>query len=215
MSKKPANLDGQTFNDLTVIEMTEQRNSYGYLLYRCRCNLCGGERLATASNLKRGEVKNCGCTKHNPHKSLVGQTFGNMYVKDTTVVNNKLQYVCICTLCGNEKLASPNGLRNGTIKSCGNHNKGAEAKLKKLFIDNTAPCKIRDTSKLRSTNTSGVTGVYWDKQKCMWSAEIVFQNVRHHLGRYGRKEDAIAARQKAEKEYFQTYLKTLEESTES
>ena len=35
---------GQTYNSLTVIRYTDQRNSYGRGLYLCKCLLCGGER---------------------------------------------------------------------------------------------------------------------------------------------------------------------------
>lgn len=54
MPRKPANLDGKRFGSLTVEHITDQRNSYGRLLYICRCD-CGNTRLATAANLKRGE----------------------------------------------------------------------------------------------------------------------------------------------------------------
>ena len=55
MARKPENLDGKRFNMLTVECITDQRNSYGRILYKCRCD-CGGEKLATAANLKKGEV---------------------------------------------------------------------------------------------------------------------------------------------------------------
>lgn len=211
MPKKPdTTIIGETFNNLQVIELTDQKNSYDRRLYRCKCLLCGGERLATKANLKRGEIKDCGCTKHNPKKSLVGETFGFLYVKDTRVVNNKIKYLCVCNKCGAETLVYPYDLKNGNTQSCGNHNKGEEAAIKKTFVDGTAPCKLVNTDKLRETNTSGVTGVYWNKARCMWEAEITFKNKKYHLGRFGDKEQAIAARRSAEERMFGEFLKNYE-----
>lgn len=47
------------------------------------------------------------------------------------------------------------------------------------------------------TNTSGFTGVTWDRQRGKWSAQIVFKYQIHNLGRFLDKDDAIAARKAA------------------
>lgn len=52
------------------------------------------------------------------------------------------------------------------------------------------------TAARRSNNTSGYTGVYFRKGK--WEARISHQGTLHILGRFDDKEDAIAARKKAE-----------------
>ena len=78
MARKPANLDGQVFNSLTVLHITDQRNAYGSRLYACRCT-CGNTTLATAANLKRGEVKACpACTGLMRAKDITGQRFGRL-----------------------------------------------------------------------------------------------------------------------------------------
>ena len=53
-----------------------------------------------------------------------------------------------------------------------------------------------------STNTSGVTGVSWSKQKNKWRAYITIDNKQKSLGYYFNKEDAIKARKEAEEKYF-------------
>lgn len=55
--------------------------------------------------------------------------------------------------------------------------------------------------KRSSSNTSGVTGVYWDSKLWKWTARIGVDGVCKYLGVFSTKEDAIAARTKAEKEY--------------
>jgi hypothetical protein len=51
-------------------------------------------------------------------------------------------------------------------------------------------------------NTSGATGVSWDRSKRRWVAQMSVGNRCVFLGRFTDKADAIAARQKAEREVF-------------
>ena len=55
---------------------------------------------------------------------------------------------------------------------------------------------------LYSTNTSGVTGVFYDNQRGKWVASITFNNKRHLLGRFETKEGAVEARIRKELELF-------------
>lgn len=55
---------------------------------------------------------------------------------------------------------------------------------------------------LKTNNTSGYTGVSWDKSKNKWKAQIGINNKMINLGRFSNLEDAIYARQEAEKKYF-------------
>ena len=88
-------------------------------------------------------------------------------------------------------------------------------KIKDLYVDGTAPCKL-DGSNIRSTNTSGATGVWFDKSRGKWCAEIMLKRKKYYLGRYEKKADAIAARKEAEKvvfgefiEWYETYRKQI------
>ena len=53
-----------------------------------------------------------------------------------------------------------------------------------------------------STNTSGTTGVIFDKSRNKWLARIEFNGKQIHLGRFKTKEEAVEARRQAEIEYF-------------
>ena len=57
----------------------------------------------------------------------------------------------------------------------------------------------------RSDNTSGVTGVYFDKQTNKWMASITSNGKHKYLGRFDDKDDAIKARLLAEQKYFQDF----------
>lgn len=100
---------------------------------------------------------------------------------------------------------------SGNVQSCGCLQ---PEKVKQLYIAGTAPHKLNG-NKIRSTNTSGVTGVWYDKNKHEWCAEIMFMKKRYYLGRFDKKEDAINARKVAEKEIFGGFLKWYESHKDS
>lgn len=63
------------------------------------------------------------------------------------------------------------------------------------FLDNMK------NQKMRSTNTSGHTGVYWYKRYDKWVAKINQNNKQITVGYFISKEDAIRARKMAEEKY--------------
>lgn len=52
-------------------------------------------------------------------------------------------------------------------------------------------------AKMHSHNTSGVNGVYWDKSRGQWLAQIKIDGRKKHLGRFDTIEEAAAARKAA------------------
>lgn len=58
-------------------------------------------------------------------------------------------------------------------------------------------CNMRN-SKIFSNNTSGITGVMWDKSRGKWVARIRVQYKQLHIGRYSDFNDAVCARLAAE-----------------
>ena len=58
---------------------------------------------------------------------------------------------------------------------------------------------------VQTNNTSGTTGVFWDKSKNRWVALIQINRKQIYLGTFKEKEDAIQARKQAEIDYFGEY----------
>jgi hypothetical protein len=56
-------------------------------------------------------------------------------------------------------------------------------------------------TKLNGNNVSGKTGVYEDKRRGKWAAEIFVDGIKHHLGRLSTFAEAVQARLKAESTY--------------
>lgn len=70
---------------------------------------------------------------------------------------------------------------------------------------NFRPCTYSQNSMnrgLQSNNTSGITGVTWDKQHLKWKAQIKIDRKQINIGLFSDKEDAIRARLQAEVKYF-------------
>lgn len=60
-------------------------------------------------------------------------------------------------------------------------------------------------TKIRSDNTSGVTGVVFDKRRKIWVARIKYCKKQYYIGSFKNKEDAIVARRSKENELFGEY----------
>ena len=54
----------------------------------------------------------------------------------------------------------------------------------------------------RSNNTSGYPGIYWNKQRSKWQAQIKHNQKSIHLGYFSILEEALSARKAAEKIYW-------------
>ena len=55
---------------------------------------------------------------------------------------------------------------------------------------------------IRSDNTSGVKGVYWNKAASKWRADITVGNKKKHLGYFATVKEAAAARNAAVRKYW-------------
>ena len=74
--------------------------------------------------------------------------------------------------------------------------------------NNLRICGVRENSINKckmSNNTSGITGVYWKKDRNKWGARIVVNGKCIYLGYFVNKEDAIKIRKEAEVKYFGEY----------
>lgn len=71
--------------------------------------------------------------------------------------------------------------------------------------NNLRICEHRENSinkDIAKNNSSGFTGVYWNKQKNKWDSKIEVNSKKITIGRYDNKYDAICARLNAEYELF-------------
>ena len=57
----------------------------------------------------------------------------------------------------------------------------------------------------RSTNTSGVIGVHYDRKRDKWIANITYDKRRIFIGRFISKDEAVKARLRKESELFKSF----------
>lgn len=198
----------------------ENKRTYIYVL----CKHCGKQKWIRVDTLNSSKIKSCGCLKSpttfkpKDYTNIVKN--GIKFIKAT---NNRIRgghvvWECEC-VCGKIFLAVPNDIINGDVKSCGckkilytpaNIKKAVEKHLKKNIVEGTNLQMLR-LNKLKSNNTSGVTGVAWDRTRKKWQAQLRFKGKNIYLGRYSNKEEAIKARKEAEEKYFKPILKKYKE----
>lgn len=196
-------LTGQKFGLLTV------QKYVGNKKWECRCD-CGNIKIIEGGELRRKTrtgTRSCGCLVGT---GLIGKKYGQLLVKSK--IKDTDRYICVCLICGKETKRAYMSLIQGDTQKCEEcANKNRSEVMKKYFIEGTYVNSIRLNKKPGEANTSGVVGVYWDKLRQKWTAEIVFKKKKYYLGRYTRKKEAIQARKQAEKEIFGDFLKWYEE----
>lgn len=90
---------------------------HGTYRWLCSC-VCGNVVEVSSANLKRGNVKSCGCYSAR-RLVLEGKTFGQLTVqrRDFKQKGNTW-WLCVC-VCGKSKTIRGASLTNGTTRSCG------------------------------------------------------------------------------------------------
>lgn len=66
-----SDISGQRFHRLVALEPLEQRDSAGYVMWRCQCD-CGNVADVSYNALVYGNVKSCGCRKREHDQELRG-----------------------------------------------------------------------------------------------------------------------------------------------
>ncbi|KJU74267.1 hypothetical protein AH70_07355 [Pediococcus damnosus LMG 28219] len=146
---------------------------------------------------------------------LTGQRFGRLLViKRSTkkVKNRNAQWKCLCD-CGNHVIVDGYNLRNGTSRSCGclrrdlaklNSQKNCFFEKSKGNPNNfTSPSGVNYASiRKGKKNHSGVIGVSYDQQQQVWFARLMFRGKYVLLKSFVKFDDAVEAREEAEREYF-------------
>ena len=130
---------------------------------------------------------------------LTGQRFGMLTVlAPAEKIGTMTAWRCRCD-CGREAVVTTAHLRSGWTTSCG-------CKPKGTFVDGTF-VELLQSKTIRRNNTTGVTGVEWVPALNKWKAGICFKGKRRYLGCYGKFEEAVQARKRAEEELFEPFLR--------
>lgn len=207
------------------------RGRYQYL---CECQ-CDNKtrRIILGSNLSSGKTRSCGClrgkliseSKMITNKYDLSGEFGKGYTEKGEEFWFDLEdYDLVSEYCWHTDKA---GYLVAGVKN--DQNRYTTIKLHRLIMGVKDPMlqvdhighNLSDNRKrnlrvvsnqenarnkrLLSSNTSGVTGVYFDKKCNVWVSQIKTNDKVIVLGRYSDFDDAVSARKEAEDKYFGEY----------
>lgn len=216
-------LTGMRFGRLTVIERAEDylsKNGRKYVQWKCKCD-CGNNVVVYGSNLNRSHTTSCGCLNKEvaSEKMKKYNTYdlsGNYGVGYTT--KGEEYYF---DLEDYDKIKDYYWYKNDQGYMLA-YTKDKTLRMHKLFIEgkyidhingdtfDNRKNNLRIATKsqngmnrnLQSNNTSGVAGVYWNKQINKWIAYIMVNREYIYLGSFNEFEDAVKVRKEAEDKYF-------------
>ena len=153
------------------------------------------------------------------YEDITGKRFGRLTVlgkAEKRTGQRGTFWNCICD-CGRMTRVVTSDLKNGHSTSCGCKNRERMRKegkkhaknLKKHnedknFRENTNLSSLN--MKISKANKSGRKGIFFDKARNKWRAEIMFKRKHIYIGRFDKLEDAIKARELAEEKYFEPVL---------
>lgn len=226
------NLLGQKFGKLLVINKAEDYISpNGKVISRwlCLCD-CGNKCIKKTQALRRGTTRSCGCLQKEERKKTYFKVTPNKYevnenyvigytnknekfyfdledfdkVKERTWYINKYGY----PMASKTAIFEPTlmhrlimGANKNEYVDHINHNKYDNRKSNLRIVS-----RSQNSMNIgrRKNNTSGVTGVYLQKNG-KWIARITANNKNIYLGIFENKEEAIISRHKAEDLYYGEY----------
>jgi len=223
---KLLNLVGKKFGRLTVIEQ-RGKDKHGEKLWYCKCD-CTNYHMTTTSCLTSGKVKSCGCGKVIANKKRIVENkyifkddYGIGYDKNKREFYFDLEYYDkIKNYCWHVDKDTNYVFTTFNDKTIYMHRLILDLEEGDLYVDHinhktndNRKINMRKTThqenlfnqKLKSNNTSGVTGVGWLSKYDKWRAYITLDYKFIELGTFYIFEDAVKARKEAEIKYFGEY----------
>ena len=198
---------GQKFGKLTITEFCPRKpRELQRVIAKCDCGTVKEYRL---DSLISGNTKSCGCSKR---LDLTGKRFGKLTVIAYAGVDEEQKcsmWKCRCD-CGKITTVRGGSLTYGTTKSCGCEFSKFTPNAITDQVDGTRINSLLYTK--QSNNTSGHVGVSFNKRRQKWEAYIQFKGYLYHLGLYEDIQDAIKARERAEKEKHGAFMEWFQKT---
>ena len=224
-------LTGKRFGRLTVIRKTNQRTNHGSIIWLCHCDCGNDDCYVSSGNLRSGNTNSCGCynkqrikeTQTKQNRFDLSGDYGVGYTEKGEEFYfdledyDKIKNNCWCITNEGYFISTERGNRtkfvylSRTIMNVTdntydvdhiNHNLADNRKSNLRIVTRTQNNMNRS---LQSNNTSGVTGVCFDKKADKWCARITVNKQTFYLGWFTNFEDAVKARRDGELKYFGEY----------
>ena len=216
-------LTDREFGSLKVIERDWDHDSRQGVYWICECK-CGNRKSIRSADLLNGKTKTCGhCHDHNKY-DLSGEYGVGYTANGTRFLFDKEDYPKIVPYTwGTDAygyIVAHYRDSNGERKSIKMHRLVMDATDPDIHIDHIGhdladnrKSQLRiatrnenmHNTKLSKSNTTGRTGVYYDKDRGRWRAAIRVNGKLIYLGLYDSFEEACKAREMAENTYFKEF----------
>lgn len=217
-------LTGQKFGKLTALYPVPDKAHRAR--WHCICD-CGNEKDVLQQNLSNGHVRSCGCILSDSSLERIiryNNSIGRESHHETKTRLYRI-WIGIKSRCLVETASNYQNYGGRGIRVCDewghSYNAFSEWAMQNgyddsLTIDRIDPdgdycpanCRwvtmsVQEFNKrMSSKNTSGTTGVSYNKAMKKWIAYIRKAGKQHYLGGYDCIDDAIKARKDAEIKYF-------------
>lgn len=230
MSRKTEDLTGKKYGRLEVVKRVDDYvsdNGKKFHKWLCKCE-CGKETIVKGQHLRSGHTRSCGCMQKERAKQVMSDVFkkynrydlSNGYGKGYTSNGEEFlfdiddydkikpycwwinEYGYVIANVKKKKISLHRFVMNAPTDKQVDHINCIRNDNRK---HNLRICTCIENSRnkgLMANNTSGVTGVCWDKRINKWIAQIGLNYKVKCVGRFDTKEEAIKARQIAERKYF-------------
>ena len=212
-------LTGKVFGNLIVLRKDINRTKFGNVQWVCEC-ICGSRRLYLAQNLLSGQSKSCGCTrsylakerftKHDMSGSSEYKIWAGMKARCYNKSNASFQHyggrgitVCDSWLNSFEAFFDDMGNRPTSnhsidrINNNGNYEPG-NCRWTTQFIQ----CI---NTRRRRKNSSGLRGVFWNKEAEKWVSQISVNKKRVYVGASESLFEIACLRFSAENKLWQSF----------
>lgn len=207
------NLVGKMFGKWTVLKY-EGKNKNKKITWNCNCD-CGNTNVIVLGEcLRKGYTSSCGCFYKNRYdldgKYGIGYTNKNEpFYFDLEDYDNIKNYCWFKKKSGYIETTIKGGITKSIHRVVMNvTNTDVVDHINHNCIDNRKEnlriCSVSQNQvnkKIQNNNTSGVTGVKWDKTSNRWIAQISINKKR--ISKYFKNfDDAVKCRKDLEEVYF-------------
>ena len=220
-------LTGQKFGRLTVIAEAGRAKNRN-VLWKCRCD-CGKEVIVQSGNLPNGHTRSCGYCPTNTYKKSLDNTHmiivcsrGEEFLIDTGDYEKVKPYNWFphgggyaSTNINGKRIKLHRFLMNAPDNIQVDHINGVKRDNRRSNLRYATSRENARNVGLRSNNSSGAKGIYFEKNINKYRAQIGVRGRTIHLGSYTSLVEASEAYDRAAEKYFGEFawLNNLREKT--